>query len=165
MAFSDIPRSVIGVEYDVFTYPAVTAAELIEYARSLGVTDPIYLDEAAAKNGPFGGLVAFPTYVVKLRGGKHMPQVVVREMSTGGFDAGKDIEFHAPIRPGDVITARSRVVDLYEKTGRSGSMWFVVYRQELVNQRGELLANVDSRMMQRGRSAPGAGGDRAEGER
>ena len=60
-------------------------------------------------------------------------------MTTGGFDAGKDIDFHAPIRPGDSITAISSIVDLYEKTGRSGSMWFVVYRQELRNQRGELV--------------------------
>jgi MaoC dehydratase-like protein len=51
-----------------------------------------------------------------------------------------------------VITATSRIVELYEKTGRSGSMWFVVYRQELRNQRDELIANVDSRIMQRGRS-------------
>jgi acyl dehydratase len=162
MSFADIPRTVIGQEYDSFTYPPVTAAELIGYARALGVEDPIYLDEETAARGPWGGLVAFPTYVVKLRGGAHMPQVVVREMSTGGFDAGRDIEFHAPIRPGDVITARSAIVDLYEKTGRSGSMWFVVYRQELRNQRGELVANVDSRMMQRGRPArPGDSGGEA----
>lgn len=164
MSFADIPRSVLGQEYDCFTYPPIRAEELIEYARTLGVEDPIYLDEQEAKRGPWGGLVAFPTYVVKLRGGAHMPDVVVREMSSGGFDAGKDIDFHAPIRPGDVITARSAIVEIYEKTGRSGSMWFVVYRQELQNQHGELIAHVDSRMMQRGRAprggaAPDAGGD------
>ena len=79
--------------------------------------------------------------------------------TAGGFDAGKDIDFHAPIRPGDAIVARSSIVDLYEKTGRSGSMWFVVYRQELRNQRGKLVANVDSRMMQRGQG-PGEGSGR-----
>jgi hypothetical protein len=31
-------------------------------------------------------------------------------------------------------------------------MWFAVFRQHLVNQDGEMVANVDSRMMQRGRS-------------
>jgi acyl dehydratase len=152
MGFADIDRSVIGREYDRMTYAPITAAELIAYARSLGVTDPIYLDEEAAKSGPHGGLVAFPTFVVKLRGGQHMPQEVARQMNVGGFDAGKDIEFGVPIRPGDVITATSTITELYEKTGRSGSMWFVVFRQHLVNQDGEMVANVDSRMMQRGRS-------------
>jgi acyl dehydratase len=158
MSFADIPRSVLGQEYDRHVYPPVTVEEIVGYARSLGISDPVWTDEEAAKSGPYGGLVAFPTYVVKLRGGKHMPDVVAREMTAGGFDAGKDIDFHAPIRPGDSITASSSIVDLYEKTGRSGSMWFVVYRQELRNQRGELVANVDSRMMQRGR-APSTGSD------
>lgn len=157
MSFADIPRSVIGEEYDHHEYPPISLEEIVGYARSLGITDPAWLDPAAAAAGPHGGLVAFPTYVVKLRGGRHMPDIVARAMTAGGFDAGKDIEFGVPIRPGDVITARSSIVDLYEKTGRSGSMWFVVYRQELRNQRGELVANVDSRMMQRGR-APGREG-------
>ena len=151
MSFADIPRSVLGTEYDSMSYPAVTAAELIEYARSLGVTDPIYLDEQAAKQGPHAGLVAFPTYVVKLRGGKMLPPEVAKEMSRDGFDAGKDIEFHAPIRPGDTLTASSTIREIYEKTGRSGSMYFVVFRTQIRNQRGEVVANVDSRLMQRGR--------------
>jgi acyl dehydratase len=149
MSFKDIDRAVIGQEYDRFTYPPVTAQELIEYARTLGVTDPIYLDANAALAGPHGGLTAFPTYVVKLRGGKHFPPEVARQMSRAGFDAGKDIELGVPIRPGDVVTASSRITELYEKTGRSGSMFFVVFRQELRNQRGQLVANVDSRIMQK----------------
>lgn len=152
MGFSDIDRSVLGREYDRLTYSPIKAADMIAYARTLGVTDPIYLDEEAAKSGPYGGLVAFPTYVVKLRGGQHMPMEVARQMTSGGFDAGKDIELGVPIRPGDVITATSTITEIYEKTGRSGSMWFVVFRQHLVNQNDELVANVDSRMMQRGRS-------------
>jgi acyl dehydratase len=153
MGFADIDRSVLGREYDRLTYPPITAEELMSYARTLGVTDPIYLDEAAAKSGQYGGLVAFPTFVVKLRGGQHMPMEVAKEMTRGGFDAGKDIELGTPIRPGDVITATSAITELYEKTGRSGSMWFVVFRQHLVNQNGEMVANVDSRMMQRTQGA------------
>lgn len=153
MSFADLPRSVLGKEYEVLEYPAVTAEELIAYARSLGVSEPIYLDEAAAGSGPHGGLVAFPTFVVKLGGIQQVPEEVAREMiAAGGFDAGKDIELGVPIRPGDRLTSRSRLLDIYEKTGRSGSMWFVVCRQELHNQRGELVATVDTRLMQRGRS-------------
>ena len=152
MAFADIDRAVIGREYDRLTYPPVTTEELISYAKTLGVTDPVYLDEEAAKKSPYGGLVAFPTFVVKLRGNQHMPKELAKEMSAGVFDAGKDIDFGVPIRPGDVITATSTITELYEKTGRSGSMWFVVFRQHLTNQNGEMVADVDSRIMQRGRA-------------
>jgi 3-hydroxybutyryl-CoA dehydratase len=147
MAFADIDRAVIGREYDRLTYPPVTAEELIAYARTLGVGDPIYLDQEAAKRGPYGGLVAFPTFVVKLRGNQHMPAEVARQMSIGGFDAGKDIEFGVPIRPGDVLTSVSAVHDIYEKTGRSGIMSFVVLRTVVTNQRGEQVAVIDQRMM------------------
>ena len=150
MGFEEIDRSLIGQVYDQFTYHDIRADEMIEYARTLGVKDPIYLDEEAAREGPHGGLIAFPTYVVKLRGGQWMPPEVMKHMTRAGFDAGKDIEFGAPIRPGDRITATSSITEIYEKTGRSGSMWFVVYRQEIRNQRDELVANVDNRLMQRG---------------
>lgn len=149
MSLRDIDPSVIGREYDRMTYPPVTAAELVSYARSLGVDDPIYLDEQAAAGGPYGGLVAFPTYVVKLRGGAHFPPEVIKEMTRSGFDAGKDIELGVPIRPGDVLTASSRVTQIYDKTGRSGTMVFLVFRHELRNQHDELVANVDNRIMQR----------------
>lgn len=149
MSFRDIPRELLGEEYDRKTYPAIEADELTRYARTLGVTDPIYLDEDAARSGPFGGLVAFPTYVVKLRGGKHMPDAAVRALSKGGFDAGKDIAFGAPIRPGDVLTTSSAIHEIYEKTGRSGAMVFLVFRTEIHNQRGEMVAIVDARMMQK----------------
>lgn len=149
MSFEDIDRAIIGEVYDRYTYEKIEAEDLIEYARTLGIEDPIYLDEEAAKAGPYGGLVAFPTYVVKLRGGTWMPPEVTKHMTREGFDAGKDIELGAPLRVGDQVTATSAVTEIYEKTGRSGSMWFVVFRQEIRNQDGELVANVDSRLMQR----------------
>ena len=66
-----------------------------------------------------------------------------------GFDAGKDIELGVPVRPGDAITVSSTAHDLYEKTGRSGSMYFVVIRFTMTNQRGETVAVVDNRFMHR----------------
>ncbi len=149
MSFEDIDKSLIGEVYDRYTYQEVKAENLITYARTLGIEDPIYLDEQAAKDGPYGGLVAFPTYVVKLRGGQWMPPEVMKHMTRDGFDAGKDIELGVPLRAGDQVTATSRITEIYEKTGRSGSMWFVVFRQEIRNQNDELIANVDSRLMQR----------------
>ncbi|MDG2308914.1 MAG: MaoC family dehydratase N-terminal domain-containing protein [Candidatus Binatia bacterium] len=149
MSFEDIDKSLIGEVYDRYTYEQIHAEDLIRYARTLGIDDPIYLDEEAAKAGPHGALIAFPTYVVKLRGGQWMPPEVMKHMTRDGFDAGKDIELGVPIRAGDQVTAISRITEIYEKTGRSGSMWFVVFRQEIRNQNDELIANVDSRLMQR----------------
>jgi 3-methylfumaryl-CoA hydratase len=66
------------------------------------------------------------------------------------FDAGKDIELGVPIRPGDVIRIVSTLHEVYEKTGRTGSMIFVVVRFRLTNQRDETVAVVDNRFMYKG---------------
>jgi hypothetical protein len=39
------------------------------------------------------------------------------------------------------------VHDIYEKTGRSGTMHFIVLRASITNQRGETVATIDQKMM------------------
>jgi hypothetical protein len=43
----------------------------------------------------------------------------------------------------------SHVKEIYEKTGRSGSMVFVVIRSTLTNQSNEVVAHIDHRFMNR----------------
>jgi hydroxyacyl-ACP dehydratase HTD2-like protein with hotdog domain len=56
-----------------------------------------------------------------------------------------DVEFVTPIRAGDSITTVSRVKEIYEKTGRSGAMLFIVISSELRKQDGEIAARVEHR--------------------
>ena len=142
MAFS-IDPALIGSEFDVVEHPAVTADELIAFARALGATEPEY-----TQPGP--ELRAHPTWCVRYHGRRPYPERLPTELEwRRGMDAGKDVEFGIPIRPGDAITVRSTLHDVYEKTGRSGSMTFVVLRLTLTNQRGERVAVVDNRFMHR----------------
>src|SRR5438477_31261 len=91
-----------------------------------------------------------PTYCVRFRGGRFYPEELLKLIDVrSGFDAGKDIQLGAPVRPGDTIEVRSTVHEVYEKTGRTGSMVFVVIRYTLSNQRGDMLAIVDNRFMHR----------------
>jgi len=142
-----IDRSMIGREFDHTEFPPVTEARILAYAASYGETDPLYTDPAAAALGPHGGLVAPPTFAVSLRGKHFMPRELPRHLGRNGFDAGKDIEIGVPIRPGDVLMASSTVHDIYEKTGRSGTMVFIVFRTTITNRRGETAAVVDQKMM------------------
>jgi hydroxyacyl-ACP dehydratase HTD2-like protein with hotdog domain len=107
------------------------------------VTQPEY-----TQPGP--DLRAHPTWAVRYHGRRPYPERLPSELDfRRGMDAGKDVEFGVPIRPGDAITVRSTLHDVYEKTGRSGSMTFVVLRVTLTNQRGERVAVVDNRFMHR----------------
>lgn len=144
----DFDRSILGRVFDETTFPPVTKEEILEFAAALGETHPLYTDEAAAARGPYGGLVAPPTFVTKLRAKKFTPEHLPRFGKTG-FDAGRDLEIYVPVRPGDVLTMVSSIHDIYEKTGRTGSMYFIVIRNEVRNQRGEKVAVIDHRIMQR----------------
>lgn len=137
-------RSILGEEFDRSEEKAVTADALVAFARALGETSPCYVEV-----GP--DLIGHPTYCIRFRGRKFFPDNLPERLRTRmSFDAGKDIEFGVPVRVGDRITIVSTLHDLYEKTGRSGTMIFVVVRFTLTNQRGELVATVDNRMMYRG---------------
>jgi acyl dehydratase len=144
----EFDRSILGQVFDETSFPPVTKEEITEYAASLGETNPLYADEAAAEKGPYGGLIASPTFVTKLRAQKFTPEHLPK-FGKVGFDGGRDLELHAPVRPGDQLTMLSTIHDIYEKTGRTGSMYFIVIRNEVKNQKGEIVAVIDHRIMQR----------------
>ncbi len=143
----DIDPRVLGQEFDRAEHDPVTAEDLISFARALGETHPCYIQA-----GP--GLVAHPTYCLRFKGRKFFPDTLPETLRFRmSFDAGKDVALGAPIRPGDVITIVSTLHEVYEKTGRTGSMVFVVVRFTMTNQRGAMVAIVDNRFMYRGADA------------
>lgn len=144
----EFDRSILGQVFDETSFPPVTKEEILEYAASLGETNPLYTDEAAAAQGPYGGLIASPTFVTKLRANKFTPEHLPR-FGKFGFDGGRDLELYAPVRPGDQLTMLSTIHEIYEKTGRTGSMYFIVIRNEVRNHKGEKVAVIDHRIMQR----------------
>jgi acyl dehydratase len=140
--------ALIGKVFEVTEPVAVTAEAIRKFCAAVGETNPLFTDEEAARKGPYGGLVAPPSYAVTFRNGRHFFTHVPR-FGRMGLDAGKDLEFVAPIRPGDKITLDSHVKDIYEKTGRTGSMIFVIVRSTVKNQNGEVVAHIDHRFMNR----------------
>ena len=126
----------------------VTAERIASFCASVGDENPLYLDAARAKAGPYGGIIAPPAFVASFSYADNVFEQIPA-FSHGGLLAGIDIELDAPIRAGDSIRVSSRVKETYEKTGRTGTMIFVVVRSTLTNQKGEVVARVDHRMMNR----------------
>jgi len=144
----EFDKSLIGQVFDETDFPPVTKEEILEFAAALGETNPLYTDEVAASEGLHKGLVAPPTFVTKLRAKKFTPENLPK-FGKVGFDGGRDLEVLAPVRPGDTLTMLSTIHEIYEKTGRTGSMYFIVIRNEVKNQKGEQVAVIDHRIMQR----------------
>jgi acyl dehydratase len=143
----EFDTSWIGKEFDRYTYH-VTKEEIIEFAASIGEKNPLYTDEAYARTTPYRGLVAPPTFSVVFRSQAMMPDLKLN-YGKRGFDGGKECQFYAPIRPGDTITGIDRIAEVYEKTGRSGSMIFIIRESEFTNQQGEKVAVIRQSLIRR----------------
>jgi 3-hydroxybutyryl-CoA dehydratase len=141
-------KSYIGRTYQSREPLLITADRIAAFCESVDENNPLYVDPEAAKAGPYGGIIAPPAFVASFRYADNVfDQLPV--FAGGGLMAGIDLELHGPIRPGDRIKVVSEIKEAYEKTGRTGTMTFVVVRSELTNQDGVLIAHVDHRMMRR----------------
>jgi len=132
-------KALIGREF-----PAVTAAidgeSVKAFARALGETDPLYLDDAAARSGPFGAIVAPPTYPIAF-----MAQAMAGAASS--FDelglnfmtlvhGEQEFEYERPVTAGETLTLTARIQDVYEKVGRSGTLDILVLETEATDPSG-----------------------------
>jgi acyl dehydratase len=119
----------------------VTAEHVAAFARALGDENPLYCDEEAARRGPFGQVVAPPTYPIAF-----MTQAMAGGMETF-LELGlnfmtlvhgeQEFEYVRPIRAGETLTLTGRIADVYEKAGSSGTLDFVVLETEARDAAGE----------------------------
>lgn len=133
-------KALIGREF-----PAVTATidpeSVKAFARALGETDPLYLDDDAAKRGPFGAIVAPPTYPIAF-----MAQSMAGAASS--FDelglnfmtlvhGEQEFDYERPVKAGETLTLTARIHDVYEKEGRSGILDILVLETEASDRDGK----------------------------
>lgn len=132
-------RSFIGHEFTRHVQH-VTREMLLRYADIMGTTDPVHRDPRAAQARGYRDIIAMPTLVTWYGGQPVAPP----EMGFGGvgINAGYACTFHDVIYPDDTLTYRTCLVDLYEKTGRSGTMRFIVRETTVTNQHQTTVALV-----------------------
>ena len=64
-----------------------------------------------------------------------LPRFPLKKAMAGGLQ----IEYHKPIYPGDWLTAKRTLTDIYEKEGRSGALIFYEVIMDVVNDDDELV--------------------------
>ncbi|MSQ41630.1 MAG: MaoC family dehydratase [Dehalococcoidia bacterium] len=143
----DYDRDVIGVEVELGSV-TITPQLIAGYCAAIAETNPLYTDARAAQAGPYGGLIAPPCLLPSLAFGRRGPDPKVKFGNATLF-AGSRLECFAPVRAGDTITAKTQVKEIYPKTGRSGTMLFVVRRTTYSNQRGERVAASEQSLVHR----------------
>jgi acyl dehydratase len=144
------------------TFP-VEAGHIMLFARAIGDTNPVYQDGDAAKQTEVGGIIAPPTfpqavaqfdpdYPLRWRAGqpwfgsgKTPSGVTERPSGGGGLHAEQHFEYHRPLRPGDVLTVKSKPGNTWERDSkRAGKLTFRERITEYRDQKGELVVTARS---------------------
>jgi acyl dehydratase len=140
-------RSLYGVEHKAGPFEITN--EIIDQSNSsVGETGPAFRSDDEAKDAGYLGRVAPPTLCCILVRQVALPDVKVKFGRTS-MHAGQRIEPKAPVYAGDQLTASSHLKDVYSKTGRSGTMVFVVWETTFTNQDGVVVAEVQESFARR----------------
>ena len=138
----------------------IEAGHIMMFARAIGDPNPIYRDAAYARASGFGGIIAPPTFT---EAGLHYDDAFVFRPRIGQawFGSGREarsvpdaegggdgtdmhaethIEYHLPLRVGDVLHGVASRGKTWEKSGkRSGKLTFHEFITEFRNEDGLLM--------------------------
>ena len=111
------------------TEATVEAGHLKRFVEAIGDPNPRWSREAP------------PTFLVAIAPvSLHLAEA--EEYGKGWLNGGNRFEYFEPVRVGDRITATGRVADVYEKAGSSGSLLFIIFETDYVNQDGRTVARL-----------------------
>ncbi|MDP6107715.1 MAG: MaoC family dehydratase N-terminal domain-containing protein [Candidatus Brocadiia bacterium] len=140
-------RSILGKEFPSGRLD-VTEDLARRYRRAIGQSVSEETDaEEARREGIRGARV--PATVVNLMIHNLDRPDVEAALAGGGLHGSQSLEIIAPICVGDTLDVRSVLEDVYTKTGRSGTMTFVVWENRFVNQDGETVVRMRESFMYR----------------
>ena len=140
-------KATVGQEIVLRAPDEIGRSSLRQYALAIGDFNPLYSNREFAQANGLRDVMAPPTLICDTwqyvdsdmdERGDLLGRGPIRELE--GLRAGNEYEFFQTIHPDDVITAHWTVKDVYEKTGRTGSLVFQVIETTFYNLADELLA-------------------------
>ena len=137
-----LDKQYLGHELTRYTVD-VEKGRLRFFAKATGQKDPIYSDEAAARDAGYPALPVPPTFLFCLEMDGPKP-TEVRDLL--GIDIAKLLHgeqsfvYHAMAYAGDRLAFAGRIVDIYDK--KNGALEFVVIETRVTNQHNVLVAEL-----------------------
>jgi acyl dehydratase len=124
----------IGKEWPASTYE-VGKEKIGEYARVLGIENPVHFDRAAARDAGFRDVVAPPMFCVVYSSPAIAPAMFDDEVGmnfAAMVHGGQEFVWDEPACSGDEITTVAKCLEIFEKDGKG----FYVFETNSVNQDG-----------------------------
>jgi acyl dehydratase len=110
------------------------------FAQAIGDSNPLWQDKAYAAKSRYKNIIAPPLFLVDSGLVKLVGRLVDMAPHLANINGGTEIEYFRPIEAGDTITTVAKLADAQMKTGKAGSLIFLVFEVTYTNQRGELVA-------------------------
>jgi acyl dehydratase len=120
------------------------------FAKAIGQTDPIYVDEQAARAAGHTGLPIPPTFLLCMEGESPDPAALRNLL---GIDykrllhGEQGFTYHRMAYAGDTLNFEQRIDDIYDK--KDGALEFVVRKTRVTNQHAEHVADLRSVLVMR----------------
>ncbi len=137
-------KEIVGKEYPPFAV-TLERVKIKEFAQAIGDLNAHYLDDAVGRASPWGDIIAPPTFPITFRDEASDSAALLRDL---GVDISRvlhgeqEFESFRPLTPGETLLCRTRVVDLYEKAGRSGPLGFVVREMTVTDRDNDIVATM-----------------------
>ena len=139
-----INKALLGREYPPYAV-TVERGKIKEFARALGDDDPLYLDDRVGAASAWGDVIAPPTFSITFRDEAADTAAFLKELGTDIsriLHGEQEFEIFRPLQPGQTYLCRAKIVEIYEKTGRSGPMAFVVRETTIADGSNEIVATM-----------------------
>jgi len=130
-----IDTKFLGKKYPIHTYE-VGKEKIREFARAIGDSNPLFLDDEKAKASKYGIIVAPPMFVVVYSAGPVGQMLMDGDLALNLMmlvHGEQEFEFGEVVKSGDIITTESEIVEIFEKKGKS----FITMATTSKNQHGE----------------------------
>jgi acyl dehydratase len=141
---TQINRAVVGREFSPYVL-TVERGKIKEFARAIGDLNPFYLDDRVGAASEWGDIIAPPTFATTFRDDSLDYNAFLRELGTDisrVLHGEQEFELYRPLQPGRTYLCRAKVVDVYEKTGKSGPMAFVVRETTITDAENEIVGTM-----------------------
>jgi acyl dehydratase len=137
----------VGARYPTYGR-TITEGDLSLFCAFVGYHVPLFIDEEYARTTPYGGRIVPSALTMAISTGMTESLFRTTVVALLGVERGR---FLSPVRPGDTITTEVEVLSKRETS--NGAQGIVVFRDHVLNQRGETVFEIDKVTLIRRRDA------------
>jgi acyl dehydratase len=120
----------------------ITEDAIVEFAEEFD-PQPFHIDPEAARDTPFGGLIASGWHTCALYM-RLMCDGLLNDSSSQGASGMEELRWLNPVRPGDTLSAQFTVLDA-QRSSTKPRRGTVKFRSEMSNQHGDVVLSMTGR--------------------